>query len=65
MNTAKSKYLRLPAVRARYGIGASTIWRWVNQGFLPRPKKLGPRTSAWSIAELDEFDSRRDGGAPG
>lgn len=29
-------------------VGVSTWWRWVNEGKVNRPQKLGPRTSVWT-----------------
>ncbi len=35
-------------------IAQSTLWLWVSQGRLPKPTKLGPRTSAWRESVLDQ-----------
>ena len=51
-------------VGERYDVNRVTPWRWANDpryeylGF-PKPKKLGPNTSRWDDAELDEYDARR------
>ena len=29
-------------------VGLSTWWRWVNEGKVVRPQKLGVRTSVWT-----------------
>jgi predicted DNA-binding transcriptional regulator AlpA len=47
----------LPAMRARQaaaflGIGESTFWRWVSEGKLPPPTKLGTRVSIWPTEKL-------------
>lgn len=37
-----------PAECARFlGIGLSTLWSWSSTGKLPKPIKLGPKTSVW------------------
>lgn len=36
-------------------IAKSTIWLWVKQGKFPAPVKLGPRVTAWKIADIREF----------
>jgi prophage regulatory protein len=35
------------------GIGESTLWRWAQErADFPKPRKLGPRTTVWDVAEL-------------
>lgn len=59
-----TKFSRVSTVARRYDTTPSTIWRWANEprfahlGF-PRPVKIGPNTSVWNDAELDEYDARR------
>jgi predicted DNA-binding transcriptional regulator AlpA len=48
-NTA---YVRLPIVMGLYGISAATVWRQVKTGVIPSPRKLTPRTTAWSVKDL-------------
>lgn len=45
-------HVRLPVVAALKGIGPATVWRWVKDGRLPQPHKLGPNTTAWNVGEL-------------
>lgn len=47
-----SAHVRLPVVAALFGCSPATIWRRVAEGRLPKPKRFGPRMSAWSVAEL-------------
>ena len=47
-----SAHVRAPVVAALHGIGPATVWRWSESGRLPKPKKLGPRVSAWNVGEL-------------
>lgn len=44
--------VRQPTVEALFGISAATVWRWVRQGRLPKPRKRGPRVTTWSVSEL-------------
>ena len=58
MNT-EQKYLSTDQVRLRYGgIGRTTLWRWVRDGRLPKPYKIGPQYVAWLAAELDKADEK-------
>lgn len=47
-------------VGARYGVSRISVWRWSkeNENF-PKPRKIGPNTSRWNSAELDQFDQRQ------
>jgi prophage regulatory protein len=38
-------------VAATFGVAPSSIWRWVKQGVLPEPVKVGGRTR-WVEAEI-------------
>lgn len=33
-------------------ISSATLWRRVADGSFPRPLKLGPRTTAWKVADV-------------
>jgi prophage regulatory protein len=57
------RYLRLPSIKARYGVSQATVWRWCQEGLLPPPIKLAAKTSAWILAELDRVDEAREAGA--
>jgi len=40
-----------------YGVTRKTIWAWVREGRLPKPKKITPRRTRWlnvGIAQHDE-----------
>jgi prophage regulatory protein len=51
------KFLRLPAVLARYGISRSTLYDLMHKGF-PQPLHLG-RSSLWPIDELLTYEQDR------
>lgn len=44
--------VRQPTAQAIFGISASTLWRRVDAGLLPKPRKYGPRTTTWRVGEL-------------
>ncbi len=50
------KFSRLPEVKARYGVSASTIWRWETKGIFPKRKQLGSNVVGWDDDELDAHD---------
>ncbi len=53
-----SRYLSIDEVAKRYGVGHSTVWRWVkNDDRFPAPIKLSPGTSRWLETELLDFET--------
>jgi predicted DNA-binding transcriptional regulator AlpA len=47
-------------LRARYGISAMTVWRWLQDkplGF-PRPIRIN-RRRFWKLAELEQWEASR------
>lgn len=50
-------YLRVREVSERFGVAVSTVWRWADQGILPKPIKIGGQTR-WVEAEILEVIKR-------
>lgn len=46
-------YLRVKSVAQRLDMSESTVWRLVQQGVLPKPIKLTPRTTVWRASDID------------
>ncbi|MGV1683458.1 helix-turn-helix transcriptional regulator [Sphingopyxis sp. NJF-3] len=46
------RFLRLPEVCRRVGLGKTMIYTMVNDGRFPKPYKLSPGTSRWSEREI-------------
>lgn len=59
METQSTPYLKDTQVANRYSVDRSTIWRWVKEGKLPKPCKLGIRSTRWRIVELEQWESSR------
>jgi predicted DNA-binding transcriptional regulator AlpA len=47
-----SAFVRLPTVCALLAVSEATIWRRVQAGLIPTPRKLGPRVTGWNVGEL-------------
>jgi len=45
-------FVRVQTVAGLYASSEATIWRWVKQGLVPAPRKLGPQKVAWNVGEL-------------
>lgn len=39
-------------VAALYGCSLATVWRWVKSGHIPKPRRIGQRTTRWQVGEL-------------
>ena len=51
--------LRIAQVRARTGLGRTSIYEAVKNGTFPRPVNIGPRAVGWIDTAVDEWiDSR-------
>lgn len=51
--------LRPRDAAAYLAISRPTLYRWVKEGMLPCPIKLGKNTSGWRRSALDNFISAR------
>jgi prophage regulatory protein len=51
--------LRLPAVKARVGLGKSSIYSGIKKGTFPAPIKLSERASGWLEHSIDAFLAER------
>lgn len=36
-------------------IGRRTLWRWVQNGDFPQPKRLSPGTTRWLMSEVEAW----------
>lgn len=37
------------------GVHRSTLWRWIREGKLPKPIKLGPGVARWRMSHIRAF----------
>lgn len=52
--------LRLKDVQTFTGLSSSCIYRLAQAGSFPKPRKLGPRASAWRWGDLLEWAQSRE-----
>ncbi len=55
-------FARLKTVRAVLGVGRTTITRWVAEGRIPAPVKIGSRAIAWEVNALRAAMAKMAGG---
>ena len=42
-------------------VSRTTIWRWVREGRLPKPFKLGDSVTVWNLDLIEAFIERQSG----
>jgi prophage regulatory protein len=57
--THQDRFVREPELLSRYGVSATTIWRWEKAGRFPRRVQLGPNCNGWLESELDAWDAEK------
>jgi predicted DNA-binding transcriptional regulator AlpA len=45
-------------IMSMFGISRATVWRWIKDGTLPAPIKMGARLNVWRVADIDAFVSK-------
>tara|TARA_R110000803_G_scaffold199232_1_gene263198 strand:- start:395 stop:628 length:234 start_codon:yes stop_codon:yes gene_type:complete len=59
MEESKQKYYRVRHISEIFGIGQSTVYKWVENGKLPKHHaKLSPKCTVWLASDVDKaFDN--------
>jgi predicted DNA-binding transcriptional regulator AlpA len=52
INLPEIGYVRLPTILIVYPVSKSTWWAGVKSGKYPQSVKLGPRITAWRVADI-------------
>ena len=52
------KFYRANKVAEILSVSEPTVWRWTQLGLLPKPRKIGLRTTVWEKGALDEYIKR-------
>ena len=52
-------FLSDKATAERYGVGRTTIWRWIKNQNFPRPLNLSKGCTRWSIDDLERWERKR------
>ena len=53
------RYIRAQELSRMLAVHRTTLWRWVHDGNLPHPVRLGPNTVAWDSVEIDTWLAAR------
>jgi len=55
MKQPANRFIRLPEVMSKTGLGRASIYRYIDMDRFPKPVKIGDRASAWPEHEIDEW----------
>lgn len=50
-------YVSDKTLAGKYEVSRATIWRWVREGRLPEPVKLGPGCTRWPMSAIKQFEA--------
>jgi prophage regulatory protein len=51
-----TKYVSDSFLADRYSVSRNTVWRWAQQGTLPKPVKLSHGCTRWNLAEIEAHE---------
>lgn len=54
------KFIRMNQLLERIPLSKSTLWTWAKDGRFPKPVRLGPRSTAWRIADIEKWEKARE-----
>lgn len=57
--TTQTTFLKDIEACNRYGVARSTWWRWLAEGIIPVPVKIGPRATRWKLSDLESWEQKR------
>ncbi len=58
MSTQARRYVTARDLCARWSVSRMTLWRWQQDGYIPKPVRFAGRTTRWPLAEVEEFERR-------
>lgn len=53
------RFLRLPAVKDRIGLGRTVIYEMIGRGEFPKPVPISAGAVAWRESEIDDWQRAR------
>lgn len=51
-------FLRVKDVAKMLGIKPGTVWKWVREEKLPKPRKISPKCSVWRQSDIAAFQAK-------
>jgi predicted DNA-binding transcriptional regulator AlpA len=58
--TENTRFLSVSQMAERYSVHVDTVWRWVGDGYIPKPVKINPQVTRWRLDEVEARDAERE-----
>ncbi len=52
-------YLSDRQTAQRYSVTRGTIWRWIKEHGFPKPVRLSPGCTRWSVGDLEAWEGKQ------
>lgn len=53
-------YISDKQLAQRFGVHRTTLWAWVRDNGFPPPVRLSEHCTRWRLADVEEFERRRE-----
>jgi prophage regulatory protein len=63
MSKQSLQYISDKQLSERLEVSRQTIWRWVREGNLPKPIKLGSNCARWKLSEIEAWEASKGAAA--
>ena len=63
MSKQSLQYISDKQLSERLEVSRQTIWRWVREGNLPKPIKLGSNCTRWKLSEIEAWEASKGAAA--
>ena len=57
-NFTDTQYLTSKSVSKVLGVSVSTVWRWARLDIIPKPIKIGLRSTRWRLSDIQAYLER-------
>ncbi|MAN58245.1 MAG: AlpA family transcriptional regulator [Flavobacteriaceae bacterium] len=63
MSKQSLRYISDKQLSERLEVSRQTVWRWVREGNLPRPIKLGSNCTRWRLSDVEAWETSKEAAA--
>lgn len=63
MSKQSLRYVSDKQLSERLEVSRQTVWRWVREGNLPSPIKLGSNCTRWKLSDIEAWEAGKVGAA--
>ncbi len=59
MSKQSLRYISDKQLSERLEVSRQTVWRWVREGNLPSPIKLGSNCTRWKLSDIEVWEASK------